>query len=548
MPSLLIVDDERLLTDALKAEIDWEELGIGPVFTAYNARQAKEAFERETIDLMLCDIEMPQESGLELLAWVRGHYPRTESVFMTCHAEFRLAQRAMQLGSFDYLLKPVPYDELSSVVRRAVEKIKQDNERMQYSRIGQYWSRHQPLLAERLWRDIIDQTIPANLSFIKKEAEERNIPFDERMRLLPVLLAVDRYHKPLTFRDEKIMEYALINSGEELLGLQGNGLLFGLTDRKLIALIPVEPDTDSPREPLRERCETFIASSASYFYCDLSIYIGTEVLGHELSEMVRQLLDWDKRNVAVSNRVLLWESRRLIPEEIVLPDMDVWSIMLKEGRGDQVIAEAEAFLAGFIGSASMDAESLFRFHHNLLQTIFYVLKLKGIEAHLLFDNEDSAERFQRAALSVADMIDWVKHTVHKAMEYMGTVQHSPSIVHRVEQFIAQHLEAEKLTREDVASHVFLNPDYLDRILKKEAGCSATELIVRKRMQLAQHLLERTGLPVGTIAAQAGYSNLAHFSRRFKKYAGASPLEFRLKRGSGRSDESRIGATDRSKPE
>lgn len=528
MIHLLIVDDERLLTDSLKSDIDWAAMGIGQVFTAYNARQAREVFERESIELMLCDIEMPQGSGLELLAWVKERHPRTETVFMTCHAEFKLAQRAMQLGSFDYLLKPVPYDELCVVVEKALDKIRKDNERNQYSRIGQYWSRHQPLLAERLWLDIIDQTIPANLTFIKKEAEERNIPFDERMRLLPILVSIDRYHKSLTLRDEKIMEYALSNSGEEMLGLQGVGLLFRLTDRKLLALVPTERDVPSLREELGERCRAFVDSSASYFYCDLSIYIGAEVYGDELSEMVRRLLEWDKRNVALSSCVLLWERRQHAAEKIVLPDMDVWSVILKEGRGDQVIREAEAFLTGFIGSESMDAENLYRFHHNLLQTTFYVLKLKGIEAQLLFDDEDSSERFQRAAHSVEDMIAWVKHTVAKAMSYMGTVQHSPSIIARVEQFIGQHIEAEKLTREDVANHVFLNPDYLDRLLKKEAGCSVTELIVQRRMLLAQRLLEKTELSVGTIAAQAGYTNLAHFSRRFKHYAGASPHEYRTR--------------------
>ncbi len=528
MISLLIVDDERLLTDALKLEIDWGALGIGSVHTAYNARQAKEAFDRERIDLMLCDIEMPQGSGLELLAWVRENHPSTESVFMTCHAEFKHAQRAMQLGSFDYLLKPVPYDELSRVVGRAADKIRESNERNQYSRIGQFWSRHQPLLAERLWLDIVKQAIPANPAAVKKAAEERNIPFDERMRLLPMLLCVDRYRKSLTIRDEKIMEYALTNSGEEMLGLKGNGLLIRLADRKLLALLPVERDEEDWLEQCKARCEALVASCLQYFYCDMSVYIGREVHAHELSEMVDRLLDWDKRNVAVSNKVFLWERRRLAPgaEDIALPDMNVWSVMLKEGRGEQVVGEAEAFLTGYIGSERMDAENLYRFYHNLLQTVFYVLKLKGIEGHLLFDEADSADRFQRAARSVEDMIEWAGHTVRKATEYMETLQHSPSVIRRVEQFIAQRIETEKLTREDVANHVFLNSDYLDRLLKKESGCSVTEFIVRKRMLLAQQLLVKTDLPIGTIAGQAGYSNLAHFSRRFKKFAGVSPHDYR----------------------
>src|SRR5690606_13793501 len=105
---------------------------------------------------------------------------------------------------------------------------------------------------------------------------------------------------------------------------------------------------------------------------------------------------------------------------------------------------AEAFLSSCIGSEMMDAHHLYRFHHNLLQTVFYVLKLKGIEAHLLFDNEDSTERFQKATYSVSYMIDWVQNTVQKAMEYMGAIEHSPSIIQRVEQFIMQHIDAEKL--------------------------------------------------------------------------------------------------------
>lgn len=527
MIQMLIVDDEKLLTDALEADIEWEKLGITAVYKAYNSRQAKEIFDSVAIDLMLCDIEMPQGSGLELLAWVKEHYPRTEAVFMTCHADFNYAKRAMQLGSFDYLLKPVLNDELYEVVARVLEKIRQEHDQIQYSQIGYYWARHQPLVAERLWMDIIDQTIPSNLAAIKKEAEERNIPFDEQLRLLPVLLSIDRYHKPLTVRDEKIIEYALTNSGEELLGLQGAGFLFKLEQRKLLALIPVEQDVSILRSQLQERCTAFIESASTYFYCDLSIYIGLDIYSHELSKMVSQLLEWDKRNVAIHKNVFTWESRNPSSAELALPDMNLWALMLKEGRGEQVIAEAEAFLTSFIGSEAMDADNLYRFHHNLLQTVFYVLKLKGIEAHLLFDNADSTERFQKAAHSVSHMIDWVHYTVRKAMEYMDTVEHSPSIIERVERFIAQHIDAEKLTREEVANHLYLNADYLDRLLKKEAGCSVTELIISKRMQQAQHLLERTTLPISTIAVQSGYSNLAHFSRRFKKFAGASPHEYRM---------------------
>lgn len=539
MLNMMIVDDEKLLTDSLKSDVDWQSLGIEAVFTAYNARQAKEVFEQERVDLILCDIEMPQESGLELLAWVRNNYPQTETVFMTCHAEFKLAQRALQLGSFDYLLKPIPGDELQQVIGKVVEKIMRDQEVQQYSRIGQFWARHQPLLAERLWLDVINHTIPSHPEHIQRAAEERNIPFDRRMRLLPILISVQRYHKTFSPRDEKIIEYALLNSGEEILHVHGNGLLFGLTEGTLLALIPFEREAESYKETLRNRSEEFIASCTAWFYCDVSIYIGNAVYGHEVSEMVGQLVRWDKGNVTFTNKVFVWGSKQRIHDTIKIPDMNAWSIMLKEGQGVQVVIEAEVVLKSWIGTEGPGAETLHRFHHNFLQMVFYVLKLKGIEAHLLFENEASERLYQRAVRSVSDMIPWVRHTVNTAMESMGTLQRTDSIIDKVEQFIQERIESEELSRETVANHVYLNPDYLDRLFKKEAGASVTEYIMRRRLDLAKDLLLKTNLPIGAIASQTGYSNFAHFSRRFKKQFGMSPADYRKQAANGSIKEKSI---------
>ncbi|UQZ35493.1 DNA-binding response regulator [Paenibacillus sp. PK3_47] len=526
MLTMLIVDDEKLFADSLRKEVEWASLGISSVHTAYNSRQAKDIYEREQVDFMLCDIEMPQGSGLELLAWVREHYPRTESVFMTCHADFRYAQRAVQLGSFDYLLKPVAAEELCQVVGRVVEKIKKDKETKQYSRFGEFWARHQPLLAERFWLDIINHMIPSHPELIRKEAEERNIPFDTGMKLLPVLISIQRYTKSFKPRDEKIIEYALINSGAELLGIQGSGLLFGLPERKLLALIPAEQDAPEIQEGLLERGQAFIDTASSYFYCDTAVYIGNEVLSHELTDMVSRLAEWDKNNVAHSNKVLLWRNKPYGQQAVALPDMNIWSVLLKEGQGDQVAAEAEMFLRSLSDSETLDADSLYRFHHNFLQMVYYVLKLNGIEAQLLFDDATSSALFRRAVRSLTDMIDWMKHTLSKAMDYAGTVQESQPILKDAENFILQALETGDLTREAVAHHVFLNPDYLDRLFKKETGHSITEFIVSRRMLLAQDLLAKTDLPVGTIASRTGYTNLAHFSRRFKQVVGMNPKDYR----------------------
>ena len=83
---------------------------------AGNVEQAKGIIRNYRPDIILCDIEMPQSSGLELLAWCKDNAPETETIILTCHAQFSYAQTAVRLGSLDYLLKPVTEDTLIRVI------------------------------------------------------------------------------------------------------------------------------------------------------------------------------------------------------------------------------------------------------------------------------------------------------------------------------------------------------------------------------------------------------------------------------------------------
>ncbi|MGO4376303.1 response regulator [Paenibacillus sp. MCAF20] len=81
MRQLLIVDDELIAVEGLKSGVRWEEIGISRLFTAFSPSQAKEIFQANQVDILLCDIEMPQETGLELLEWVRRIIPRRRRYF-----------------------------------------------------------------------------------------------------------------------------------------------------------------------------------------------------------------------------------------------------------------------------------------------------------------------------------------------------------------------------------------------------------------------------------------------------------------------------------
>ena len=122
---VIIVDDETIAAEAMKRRIKWDKYGVEQVFLAGSMKQAIEIMEREPVNLMLCDVEMPGGSGLELYEWVRTYSPDTECIFVSCHPEYEYVRKALTMGSMDYVLKPVDYEEMDVILTNAVERILQ---------------------------------------------------------------------------------------------------------------------------------------------------------------------------------------------------------------------------------------------------------------------------------------------------------------------------------------------------------------------------------------------------------------------------------------
>jgi len=139
--NLLIVDDEFLTIEGILDGVDWSKLSFEQVYTSCTIDKAKELFKEHPIDLMLCDIEMPEGTGLDLLEWVRDSGYKTECIFLTCHEEFFYAKRAIELQSLDYVLKPVPYNELLKKLLKAVDRIEKRNQSEKYQAYGMQWMR-----------------------------------------------------------------------------------------------------------------------------------------------------------------------------------------------------------------------------------------------------------------------------------------------------------------------------------------------------------------------------------------------------------------------
>ncbi len=96
------------------------------------------------------------------------------------------------------------------------------------------------------------------------------------------------------------------------------------------------------------------------------------------------------------------------------------------------------------------------------------------------------------------------------------------------EYIRQNLDKE-LGRTQIAEAIFLSPEHLSRLFKRETGGSLSDYILTEKMRVAQSLLADTAIPVSLVASKVGYSNFSYFSQVFKKFSGCSPVEYRAQR-------------------
>src|SRR5213593_1350843 len=120
-PKILVVDDDRSICKLMGSILEMESY---PFRLAMTGEQARRAMEEERFDILISDIYLGDESGLQLLERMKGVNADAEVVIMTAHGSMETAVRAVHNGAFDYISKPFVVDEMLAVIRRIEEKLR----------------------------------------------------------------------------------------------------------------------------------------------------------------------------------------------------------------------------------------------------------------------------------------------------------------------------------------------------------------------------------------------------------------------------------------
>lgn len=116
---IFVVDDEESIREFFEIMLKREGY---EVLTASNGAEALEVLKKQAVDLIISDIQMPEMSGLELLAKVREMDPEMAMIMITAFGSTETAVEAMKLGAFDYVTKPFKIDEVKIIIQNALEQ------------------------------------------------------------------------------------------------------------------------------------------------------------------------------------------------------------------------------------------------------------------------------------------------------------------------------------------------------------------------------------------------------------------------------------------
>lgn len=136
---LLIVNDIVMEAQTMASDIDWPKYGIDRVYTAFNTKDARKLIEENPVDILLCDIEMPNENGLSLIRWIQENRYDIECILLTCHADFEYAREGLSLGCQDYITLPAKYDEIAASVQKVCLRHQKHQDEKRLQNYGKNW-------------------------------------------------------------------------------------------------------------------------------------------------------------------------------------------------------------------------------------------------------------------------------------------------------------------------------------------------------------------------------------------------------------------------
>ncbi len=514
---LLIVDDEPLIREGLRTLLDWRAMGWEIVGEAENGQTGMEAILALQPDLAIVDIRMPRMDGLTMVEQLRQAGSRCRIILLTAYSDFRLARQAIELGVEAYVLKPIDEVELEEKIRRIGERLAE--ERQQALILDRGRSAVQDWLLESL---AVHGRLPLDAS--SQDREALGLPWTTCQI---VLLQLERTDQALqAIRDSVLREAA------SFLQEKGSGFVFAL-DGLPIVLLRDTTHEENPR--LVADLQTRIRNRCG---CSAVLVVGPSVAGHA---RLPESLAGARRLLGLS---FLFGHRQVVSGEVLAPSDGAalqephltepvpagdWLFDAMDAGNEPILHERlEAIRLAF--QQRLETEDAVKlFYANLLTALANRIgeTLPALRANMLLREHVSLPILEAASLT--DLHGFIKYRLSALTEQMERDKPVPQM-QRILAYIDRHC-ATSLRLEEIARLFNYNSSYLGKLFRSSTGMYFNAWLERVRMEKAKELLS-TGMKVREAAERVGFTDQDYFYKKFRKYTGRAPSEFRGERAAG----------------
>lgn len=152
--NILIIDDEEKLRSLLKRIIGLEGFNV---YESTDLKHGKKILEKNEVDVVLCDVKLPDGSGVDFIQQIKPHHPSTEIILLTAYGNIRDGVQAMKNGAFDYIIKGDDNDKIIPLLYRAIEKVQLQKRIQQLEKqVGKRYSFEDILGESRLIKNAIE--------------------------------------------------------------------------------------------------------------------------------------------------------------------------------------------------------------------------------------------------------------------------------------------------------------------------------------------------------------------------------------------------------
>jgi two-component system response regulator YesN len=514
MHNILIVDDESMIRNGMKAAVPWHELGVTGVFVAGSGFEALELLQLNRIDIMITDINMTEMTGLELIAKAKELQENLRIIVLSGYDDFEYVRQSLRMHVVDYLLKPIDESVLENIVSQELDALDSDREVLHAARWQQSLDSQAQVGLERILVRLLHEKEVSGQEF--DDLASRYPDYVDAV--LQVLVLMPSFSGTEDENTDYLARVSMKDICVRTVDCNDAGITVMDTDRMVVSIlcpaqIPV-PLSRLQSDLLQEIGKAGLPAP--------KMFCGSEVNGlRELHISKRDaLFSRNRKKERLLHELVVKRSRFGGQQYVDAMERIKQNISADIADKDRVFHAYELF-CDIIEVFNVADGQVLRDCYELVNTAYYAYFNATMheipEGRLcrLLKLISLGTREQALEICFSSLLELYS-------EHLGP---SRGIVEQARYYIVQHL-GEELTISAIAERFKVSPNYFSRLFKRVSGEGCNNYIVRKRMEMAKGLLQDTNFPCGKIASMVGYRDINYFSLSFKKQVGCSPSAYR----------------------